>query len=318
MKGPRVYAAHSVAPKREPVGEPDRVSSGTGIRGASPDLVVVGAASRDITSDDPRGWRLGGSATYCSLTAARLGLRVGCLLGVDGEAAGAHELSLLEAAGVDLRRVALERGPVFENIEHNGHRRQRWLSECAPLAAAALPEAWRGARGWLLVPIAGELPGEWSAAPACDAAVGIGWQGMLREFAADGWVRGIAPEPSTLLEASGLVVTSVDDVPAGTPIVSLRMLAPRATIVLTAGERGGIVVRASGLARYQAAPAAAVVDPTGAGDVFLAALMVAWLLRGEPATSETLRFAAAAASCVVEGPGLSAVPTRARVAERLR
>jgi sugar/nucleoside kinase (ribokinase family) len=96
------------------------------------------------------------------------------------------------------------------------------------------------------------------------------------------------------------------------------MLAPRATIVLTAGERGGIVVRASGLARYQAAPAAAVVDPTGAGDVFLAALMVAWLLRGEPATSETLRFAAAAASCVVEGPGLSAVPTRARVAERLR
>ncbi len=282
-----------------------------------PDLVVVGAASRDVTPGDPRGWRLGGSATYCALTAARLGLRVGCLLGVDAEAAVADELSLLEAAGVDLRRIALERGPVFENIERDGHRRQRWLSECSPLAVAALPEAWRDARGWLLVPIAGELPGDWSAVPASGAAVGVGWQGLLREFAADGWVRGVAAEPSTLLEAAGLVVTSVDDLPAAASIDSLRALAPLATIVLTAGERGGIVARASGLARYRATPAAAVVDPTGAGDVFLGALMVAWLLTGIPATAETLRLAAAAASCVVEGPGLSAVPTRARVAERL-
>ena len=37
------------------------------------DLVVVGAASRDITPDDPRGWRLGGAASYASLAAARLG-----------------------------------------------------------------------------------------------------------------------------------------------------------------------------------------------------------------------------------------------------
>ena len=49
--------------------------------------MVVGAASRDLTTDDPRGWRLGGSAAYCSLAAASLGLRVGCLLGVDAEAA---------------------------------------------------------------------------------------------------------------------------------------------------------------------------------------------------------------------------------------
>jgi sugar/nucleoside kinase (ribokinase family) len=140
---------------------------------------------------------------------------------------------------------------------------------------------------------------------------------MLREFAADGWVRGITPEPSRLLDASGLVVTSVDDLPAEATIGSLRTLAPRATIVLTAGERGGVVVHASGLTRYRAIPAPAIVDPTGAGDVFLAALMVAWLLGGRPATSGALRFAAAAASCVIEGSGLSAVPTRARVVERL-
>ena len=54
-----------------------------------PDLIVVGAASRDVTPDDPRGWRLGGAVSYASLAAARLGLRVGCVMGVDEPAAGA-------------------------------------------------------------------------------------------------------------------------------------------------------------------------------------------------------------------------------------
>src|ERR1035437_9365496 len=93
------------------------------------DVVVVGAASRDLAQDDPRGWRPGGAATYCSLAAARLGLRVGCLLGVDGEATDAAELDLLREAGVDLRLVRLDRGPIFENLYIDGHRRQRWRSK---------------------------------------------------------------------------------------------------------------------------------------------------------------------------------------------
>src|SRR5664280_3208987 len=60
--------------------------------GHCPDVVVVGAASRDLAADDPRGWRLGGAATYCSLALARFGLRVGCLLGVADEASEATEL----------------------------------------------------------------------------------------------------------------------------------------------------------------------------------------------------------------------------------
>ena len=53
------------------------------------DLGVGGAASRDVTPDDTRGWRLGGPVAYCALAAARLGLRVGCVIGVDGPAAAA-------------------------------------------------------------------------------------------------------------------------------------------------------------------------------------------------------------------------------------
>jgi len=300
--------------------EADGVYDGsTGGSGDRPDLIVVGAASRDVTSDDPRGWRLGGAVAYGSLAAARLGLRVGCVIGVDGPAADAIELDSLETAGVLVHRVPLEHGPVFENIERDGHRRQRWHSEGDAVRAAALPAEWRGARGWLL----GRWPARWEgsgrASPRRERtrAWRVGWQGLLREFAADGWVKRVDPAPSRLLAAAGLVCVSVDDVAPGVGLPELRAFTPRATVVLTAGDRGGLAMRETRLIRYPAIPAPKVVDPTGAGDVFLAALMAAWLLYGEVATSRALRFAAAAGSCAVEGAGLAGVPTGAQVTARL-
>jgi sugar/nucleoside kinase (ribokinase family) len=62
-------------------------------------------------------------------------------------------------------------------------------------------------------------------------------------------------------------------------------------------------------------------DPTGAGDTFLAALLASVLRpaivgRNRSRRSPDLRFAAAAGSLAVEGPGLSAVPDRAAVLVR--
>jgi sugar/nucleoside kinase (ribokinase family) len=283
-----------------------------------PDLVVVGAASRDVVADDPRGWRLGGAANYCSLTAARLGLRVGALVGVDRLASTADELGLLEAAGVDLRRIELEHGPVFENIEVDGHRRQRWLSKSDRVPVAALPDEWRGARAWLIVPVAGEVGEEWAGVPPAGSQVGVCWQGLLRTFDEDGWVRRVDPQPSPLLEAAELVVASVDDFEAGTEVRQLRSLAPRAAVVLTAGASGGVAVVDGQMRRYLAIAADRLVDATGAGDVYAAALMAAWLLTGGLATGATLRLAAAAASCSVECAGMAGVPTKEQAAARVR
>jgi sugar/nucleoside kinase (ribokinase family) len=286
--------------------------------GDVPDVVVVGAASRDLAPDDRRGWRLGGAATYCSLAAARLGLRVGCLLGVDREASEADELELLRAAGVELRLAPLEHGPVFENLDSGGHRRQRWLSKSDEIVVEALPHVWLGSGGWLLVPVAGEIGPGWSDIRRSGTHLAVGPQGMMREFAADGWVNRVDPAPNELLRAAGLVCTSLDDLTSGTPLGRLRTVAPAAAIVLTAGERGGVALHGGKFTRYKAIAARRAADPTGAGDVFLAALMVAWLVTGEAAASRALRFAAAAASCSVEGVGLAGVPTRAQVSERLR
>ena len=239
-------------------------------------------------------------------------------MGVDGEAADADELGLLRAAGVELRLVRLDHGPVFENLDTEGHRSQRWLSKSDEVPARALPKAWLGSHGWLLVPVAGEVGEQWAGIAASGGRVALGPQGMLREFVDDGSIRRVDLWPSALLRTAGLVCVSLDDLTVGAELGYLRALAPEAAIVLTAGDGGGVALRVGGLFRYRSVAANHVVDPTGAGDVFLAALMAAWLATGEPVTSRALRFAAAAGSCAVEGVGLAAVPTRLQVAQRLR
>jgi sugar/nucleoside kinase (ribokinase family) len=242
---------------------------------------------------------------------------VGCLLGVDGLASRAAELDLLREAGVDLRLVRLDRGPIFENLYIDGHRRQHWRSKSDQIPVSAFPNAWLGASGWLLVPVAGEVGEGWAKVPASGARIAVGAQGMMREFADNGSVRRVEPVPSALLRAAGLVCASVGDLIPETDLALLRQLAPGASIVLTAGDGGGIAIRDGELERYRAIPADRVTDPTGAGDVFLAALTAGWLLLGERATPRVLRFAAAAGSCAVEGVGLGGVPKAGQVATRL-
>ena len=84
---------------------------------AAPSVLVVGSASRDLTPDDPRRWRLGGAVSYGALTLARLGLPTRALVGADAEAASASELAVLRDAGVDVSVARLPHGPVFRNVE---------------------------------------------------------------------------------------------------------------------------------------------------------------------------------------------------------
>jgi sugar/nucleoside kinase (ribokinase family) len=158
-----------------------------------PEIVVVGAASRDLAADDPRGWRLGGGVSYGALTVGRLGLRTGALIGVDREASGAPELDRLREADVDVRPVVLGSAPVFDNIETPQGRRQVAHAASDALPPGALPEAWRQAGAWLLSPVAGELPESWADVPPPEAFVALGWQGLLRDVRAGAPVAPLEP-----------------------------------------------------------------------------------------------------------------------------
>jgi len=292
----------------------------------APDVVVVGAAARDVDEADPRGWRMGGGVTYGALACARLGLRTAALVGLDEEALAAPELRLLEESGVELRRVPLPSGPVFHNVERPGGRVQTCLSVATPVPVDALPDGWRDARSWLLAPVAGEVTTAWAGVPAPGALVALGWQGILRHLVAGERVTPVLPTPSVLLARVDIAGISRHDIPHDLALSDLLgYLRPGARLLLTAGERGGALLHrgAGGRIRgraYPPVPARADVDPTGAGDATLASLLAARLVLGADSAWEgrAAHLAALAGSVLVEEVGLAAVPTRPALKERLR
>ena len=291
--------------------------------------VVVGSASRDLSADDPRGWRLGGPAAFAGLVLARLGLRPRVLLGVDRDAAGAQELMWLRDAGAELQLVSLAAAPVFDNVERPTGRLQVSRGRGADIPVAA-PRSWSDAGAWLLLPVMGELSDGWASVPPADALVVVGWQGLLRDIDAANVVVRHPPGPSPFLARAAIVGVSRFDLAPDAPIPALAgLLAASATLYVTDAERGGLIVRIGEpglpgrprLRRYPAIPAARVVDPTGAGDAFLAGIVAARLghpLAGSGRRGGDARLAAAVASLVVEAPGLAGVPDLAAVSERLR
>src|ERR1019366_9458968 len=144
------------------------------------DVVHVGNVCRDVTRDDPRGWRLGGGVAYAALTTARLGLRVAAVVGADGIAAGAAEFELLRPAGVAVNVVPLAHGPIFENVETPSGRVQRCVEPGDPLPVVAILPAWARAPSWLVVPVSDEVPPEWAAGRPEQARPTLGWEGPLR------------------------------------------------------------------------------------------------------------------------------------------
>ena len=290
-----------------------------------PDIVVVGAAARDIDESDPRGWRLGGGVTYGALACARLGIRTGVLLGVDALATDAWELDLLLDSGVDVVRVALPSGPVFHNQERPAGRIQMYLGPGTPMPVSDVPDAWRGAPAWILAPVAGELPDAWASQPAQSACVAYAWQGALRRLIPGERVTPLHPGPSALLSRADIVGVSIHDLglePAWADI--LGWLRPTAELLLTAGARGGLLLRRSptgsfAARRFPPVSARVELDATGAGDSTLAALVCARVAGGPDAIrrGRDLQLAATVGSLIVEGPGLDAVPTLAAVRRRL-
>ena len=293
------------------------------------EVVHVGAATRDLADDDPRGWRLGGGVSYAALTTARLGLATGAVIGLDAEASTATELDQLREAGVELLVVALAEGPVFRNVDRPMGRVQTSVATGVPMPAVALPPAWRRARAWSLVPVADELGDDWAAVPDDAAVVGVAWQGMLRTLRPGHAVTQRMPSERALLRRADLVGVSHQDVPSATTPEDLAIfLKAGARLLLTRGIEGGLMLEVGTggrplrrLVRYLPTPGEPEIDPTGAGDTFLATLLAATirpdLLGPAPhRRGAALHFAAAAGSLAVEGVGLAGVPDLAAVLAR--
>lgn len=290
----------------------------------TPDVVIVGAATRDLNDDAPRGWLLGGGVTYGALALARMGLHVGVLLGLDDEARSARELDLIRDAGAEIVEVPLRKGPIFTNTETLAGRIQNCEGPSDPVPVAALPRQWRDARAWVLAPVASEILDEWAAAPRPDACVAFAWQGILRHLEPGVRVRPRQPGPSALVRRANIVAVSRHDIPLDLAIRTIgAWLAPHSELLLTAGLLGGLLFRFEasrlvGVRVYPSVPSEAEVDATGAGDTMLAGLVAARTAAGADgrARGRDLHLGALAASLLVEGPGMTTVPTLAHLRVR--
>jgi sugar/nucleoside kinase (ribokinase family) len=285
---------------------------------AGSSLVVVGAATRDIDPADARGWRLGGTVTYSSLAAARLGMPVKALVGVDSESEKAYELDTLRAAGVEVRLVRLEHGPVFDNRNTPMGRRQHTIGASDRIPLDALPDDWRSPVAALIGPVAEELGDEWADAFEPSTFVGLAAQGLLRRLVPGRPVERVPLSASPFMERADAILVSAEDVVGEAPEVR-HLLRERQKLIVTHGEHGALLVeRSAGRLRGRFLPATPrrhAIDTTGAGDIFLAAFLVGNLLFGRQAAA--LILASATASLSVEQSGLDAVPRLADVCKTL-
>ena len=285
----------------------------------APQVVVVGAACRDLVDDDERGWRLGGGASYSALALARLGLKVGALVVADELAATSRELNTIRDAGVDVRVVPGSRGPIFINIETPDGRVQQTPQVSDAVDPRALPPEWRDVGAWVFGPVAAEIRDEWAEVPRPDALVALGWQGLLRVLRDGAPVRHLAPGPSPVVRRADLIGVGSDDVDHSiTPVHLAGFMHPGATLLSTQGVRGGTAYRVGDhpedleARHWRSIAIEHYVDPVGAGDTFLAAVFAAWVVpditAGWDGPDPDLRLGAACGSLILEGPGVFGVP----------
>ena len=270
-----------------------------------PRLLTVGHVTWDRRGRDDI---LGGTVSYGSLAARKLGWDAGALTSAGADFDAARDL-----AGVE---VFVSRAPAttrFHNdYDADGHRRQVLSARADDIELTTLPDNWRNPDALLLGPVAGELQG--FPVSAFEAGgVGAIAQGFMREVAPDGSIS--AREwPTAARDLSGVhaLFVSEFDLPQGASAREFLHFVP--IVVLTRGWEG-VTLFTHDAARDIPSLPRQEIDPTGAGDVFAAAFLVRYHEVGDP--EEACVFAACAASCVVEGVGTSTLGDRGEVLRRM-
>lgn len=271
---------------------------------------------------------VGGTATYASLALRALDLDV-TLLGAIGSDHGAVLRAPTEAAGVDTTTLRTLPSPstsyLLDYRGASGERDARLLAAGPRIQASDIDEGAPVGTAFVHVgPVAGEVSGDVVEALArWHVPMGIDLH-SLRRFDREGRVRLCSAADSGLpFGHFDVVKGALSELRAFAPhalslehcFVALTALGVK-TVLATDGGRGALV-HDDGIITFVPAFATHEVDPTGAGDVFLAAFLLARHVRGE-AAGRAAAFAAAAASFAVEGPGTSALGTFEGVLDRSR
>jgi sugar/nucleoside kinase (ribokinase family) len=272
----------------------------------------------------PKGRLLSGCSTNGCLALVRLGRRA-TLVGRIGPDLHERLLAELEGYGVGHAvELCAESGGFALIYDERGDRTLDLLGRAAPIEQ--LPPALGGAEAIIVGPILGETPPELleRIRAASDAPLFLDPQGMLRRVDAAGRVEHRCDEAFLrvaplchLIKANELearVITGIDPRRDGAAAAARLRATGCAIAIVTLAEAGSIID--DGRRQYRIpAYATHAIDPTGAGDTYLAGFLHAYL--GDP--GDLFRAGctgAATASIWIEHSGPDAPITVAEVERR--
>jgi 1D-myo-inositol 3-kinase len=273
-----------------------------------PDFLAIGHVTKDLLVGG--GFVLGGTATYASITARNLGRQAGVITsaGVDLTLDG-------HLRGIQIVKRPASETTTFQNIYINGSRQQYVKGMASALTASDVPAAWHDVPIVLLGPLVREVGMDIARLfSASKSLLGITAQGWMRQWNGDGLVTArFWEEADEILPMVDVLIFSFEDVARDIAVVE-KYAAKAKTTVVTHGDRGAVVYSNRGMC-WSPAFESGQVDPTGAGDVFAAAYLIALSETRDPLVAA--RFANCTASFSIEGQATSAIPTRAQVEDRL-
>ncbi len=283
-------------------------------------FLTIGPITHDLVPD---GFRFGGTVSFASVTARRLGWQPGILtrvspVGLYAGPASTEPVDIIAPddsplAGIPIHLLPSSTSTTFTNIYRDGVRTQVLTAQAEPVTPADLPAAWADVPVVLLGPLAQDVPASWTAVfPR--ALMGVTPQGWMRRWDAAGHVSPTRWENAAdFLHRADVAILSREDV--GGDDTYLAELASQARLLVITDGWHGATLYMDGASHRIAPRSTSEVDPTGAGDVFATAFLLRLAETGDPFVAA--RFANVAASISVEASGMDSIPQRARVEEWL-
>ncbi len=264
------------------------------------DYLVVGHLTKDLT---PSGPRTGGTASFSSLTALAMGLKVGIVT------ASSPDLDRSRLHGISIVNIPSEVSTTFENVYTDAGRIQFCYKQAPMLDVSSIPDAWRETPIVHLGPLVREItPALTKAFP--QSLLGMTPQGWLRSWDESGRVSPCDwPEARFMLGNAQAAVISVEDVQGNESRIE-EMASAIKILVVTEAANGARVFWNGDIKHFQP-PKMLEVDATGAGDIFAAAFFIRLHATNDP--WEAARFATKLAAFSVARTGLDSIPSQKEI-----
>ncbi|MGQ9530846.1 MAG: carbohydrate kinase family protein [Candidatus Bathycorpusculaceae bacterium] len=269
---------------------------------------------------------LGGSAAYVSLTVRRLNAKVSAFSKVGGDFPEAY-LWWLGEEGVDLAGVVKVKDAQTTRFELKYaydflNRNMRLKSKAPPITVEDLPKVLK-TKAVHIAPIAGEITYEVAEKLRNYAEVlSIDPQGLVRNFDMEGYVTLSQLGDKRILELVNIYKSSLEEIRAATNLPDINSAVKTIhdygveTVIVTLGAKGALLSIEGTKYDIPAYLCEKIVDPTGAGDVFIGGFLAEYV-RGQ----DSLWCAcvgSAASSFAVEAVGPTFMEGERQIRERAR